>query len=165
MTGKTHLLGGAVAGLCVVTTNEITAVSIVAFSLSLAGSIMPDIDIETSAISKVLRPIHKVYKLLFGPFKCGAHRGITHSLPMAFTFSYLLYLIDPIYGFSILYGIVSHLFLDLISGGEALLAPFTNKRIRLGDIKTGQIGEVAIAFCEILLIACLIIKRGGVMYH
>lgn len=159
MRGSTHLLAGAVAGLCVVSTNELPMIgSVTVIGLSLLGSLVPDLDINKSGISTVLKPLHILISLIISPFKWGVHRGITHSLFFALLIGYPVYLINSIYGISILLGILSHIFLDLISDGTQLLAPFSSIVIRLAKIKTGSIGEHAVALCLLLLSVGMIIK-------
>lgn len=105
------------------------------------GSVLPDIDMKSSYISKKI-PI--VYKLFGKNFK---HRGFTHSLIFLLILwgcaSSLVGLsggdyIVKLFFYGLLIGYISHIALDLFtSDGVYLFAPY-NKIIKLANIKTNS---------------------------
>ncbi|MGN0474137.1 MAG: metal-dependent hydrolase [Acutalibacteraceae bacterium] len=105
MTGKTHMLAGACAALALQATGP--EVVMAAF-----GALLPDVDTAQSAAGK--------YAGLFA--KMLPHRGPTHSLVMLLISTF----INPWLGL----GVLTHIFLDMITaGGVKLLWPW-GKRIR-----------------------------------
>lgn len=146
MTAKTHMVGGVAAGLIYIMVNQahvgMTPVSgLEAFglvSLSVIGSLAPDIDIATSKLGRILGPASGAINSLVG------HRTICHS-PLLLVFLYILVslrgpgmlnLAIPIF-----IGALSHLVLDTLNGaGIPLLWPLT-KRFRVFGIETGGMAE------------------------
>lgn len=154
MVKKTHTQGGFLFALItnpfIVSTlkmeNKVYAcfLMIVYIYGAYFGSLLPDIDMKNSYISKKV-PI--VYKLFGKHFK---HRGFTHSI----VFFLMLWVCASIlvglaegdyivklffYGFLI--GYISHIVLDLFtSDGVYLFAPY-KKVIKLANIKTNSSKE------------------------
>lgn len=105
------------------------------------GSVLPDIDMKGSYISK---KIPFMYKLLGKHLK---HRGITHSL----TFLMMLWVcilslvelaerdfIVTLFFYGLLIGYISHIILDLFtSDGVYLFAPY-KKVIKIANLKTNS---------------------------
>lgn len=103
MVGKTHLGGGVLASI-LICNNFVSALML------MFGSILPDIDHQNSFLGKNIPLIPKLFK----------HRGFTHSLLFAF--------IIWIFNQWVAYGILIHIFLDMMThNGVALLYPNGNK--------------------------------------
>ena len=154
MNGKTHLLGGVTAGLLIISqTDPTVAEGIVSLSLCAIGSLWPDIDIEQSTISQMLKPISIIHVAIGKKLKCGGHRGITHSLLYALLLSAPLLLLNWKYAVSLFVGLLSHMILDMISGGVKLLAPFYDKRITIGKIKVDTLAESLVYLAESIAFA------------
>ncbi len=137
------------------------------------GGLLPDADIPHSTAGKRLRillwPLYLFKKLLmiFGHFikplkKLGAalgHRGLFHS-PLFHTLVFVL-LSALLRGQSewlrcilsgLYFGVLSHLLLDLFSGGIPLFAPFSMKRQRPAiTFKTGSFLEATFDLAFILI--------------
>lgn len=85
VTGKTHTLGGAMAGLAVATMNESTGLYLGAVLMAgVAGGLFVDIDTTESKIGYKLRP------LAVGISKLTRHRGFCHTMPFIFLSTALL---------------------------------------------------------------------------
>ncbi|TCJ98270.1 UNVERIFIED_ORG: LexA-binding, inner membrane-associated putative hydrolase [Anoxybacillus amylolyticus] len=134
----------------------------------LLGAVFLDIDHPNSFIGRRMKVTSFLVHQTFG------HRGWTHSLSFVLGFGVLLYIgtfaLSPILqDFSLkqvilffakgwIIGMVSHLFLDMMTkGGVPLLHPFSKKRISLSPIKTGSLGEflvfLVMLFGEIVVVA------------
>jgi len=102
-----------------------------------------DIDSSKSKIGKRwwLRPLQWFTK----------HRGMFHSLFFAFLSSGIFYFFNKIAGIAFFSGYLLHLLLDcLTKSGVAFFWPLSNKKIKLGLIKSGGLIE-EILFVLILL--------------
>ncbi len=162
MRGRTHLVGGITVGLMLITQTELPVLDkVTVMALSSFTSLLPDIDTDTSTISNMLKPLRRLHGLITSPFKFGSHRGITHSLLYALLLA-LPFIKIPIFALAVFLGISSHILLDMISGGVCLFSPLSNKRIRLGSIKTNSFMEW-ICFGVIMTIAGLTVVRGGIL--
>lgn len=152
MVKKTHIQGGLVTSL-------LTAPILIGTTLKVedslkgllllgvyvggacAGSLLPDIDIKSSYISKKVPLIHRLYGSKF------KHRGFTHSILALFLMCIWCMIISLLMNkndviSSLLsgsfMGCVSHIFLDLFTvEGVALFSPI-NKTVCLAKIKTGS---------------------------
>lgn len=165
MTAKTHLTAGLLTGLVVSSNVPGTTPKIAVITASLIGSIISDIDIQQSKISYLVFPLRLLHNIvckiirLIGkllPNKAEksvmiltAHRGFTHSLVYAEVLCIMTCLISKYFflypkdlGIGIGVGIVSHIVLDMLSGGAVVFAPFINKRITISKIRTGSITEL-----------------------
>ena len=131
MTGKTHLGGGLLASL-------ILCDSLPTGMLLSFGSVLPDIDHGGSMLGKNIPFVSKMFR----------HRGFTHSL----LFAGLMWLLNE----WVAYGVMVHIFLDLMTkGGVSLLWP-VNAKMHFplaGFVRTGGRFET-IVFCLIYL--CII---------
>lgn len=181
MMGVTHRIGAVTACAAILTLlpeEYIATGPVIAFvAASTVGGLLPDADTPHSTYGKRYRIIFWPYYMLqrlasalnsrsraSGLSKALGHRGMFHS-PVIWTVITLILavalrpfwqnhlVVSALCGFYI--GIISHLFLDLISGGIPLFAPFTMKRIIPPvRIKTGGVTEVII---RTLLIGALIV--------
>lgn len=166
MTGVTHKLGGILTG--VILADQFcngTVESTFVVAGAVLGSLLPDIDNQRSTIggmmpgtSILVRAGQKTIRLfshLF-PRKVAedirsliGHRGILHSLVAPFVVAAAALLQKntmAVYFFmAVAIGMVSHLILDLFSGGVPLFMPFSMKRIKLAGIRTGGMLERIIA--------------------
>lgn len=166
MKYKTHIVGGAALGYVIY--NNVDMLSnyvndsptfMVATAGLVIGSLMPDIDIKTSYMSKKARPVSFFTSKLF------KHRGYTHSIVGVTTFSILLFFLMEMLGFSsvttklfslsFMIGMISHVLLDLVTwGGVTLFYPY-NKRIHLGklrnDIMPYSISELIIGIVLVVV--------------
>lgn len=162
MTGKTHATAGALFGVLFAEQiveqtfangNDnvvVSAAGVIAsvIGASVLGSLLPDIDIDGSAISKFLFPFRLVYRILgaiFKEFKIHwfKHRGLTHTLlipVLGFMFACLFVRQTPeaysAYSFYVACGVavgaLSHLLLDAMNPtGVPVLAPFTKRNIHI----------------------------------
>ncbi|QLK86561.1 metal-dependent hydrolase [Staphylococcus sp. 17KM0847] len=143
MTGKTHIA----AGLCVGTATALhynLDIYSTATCIFLAGiaSIFPDICHTKSKIGRKFPIISWLIKQFFG------HRTLTHSLLFLFLIYMILHFIEtPIYYMiSIIYGMLSHVILDMLTPrGVRLLFPLP---ISIGfpiRFKTGGLLDVSLA--------------------
>lgn len=131
MTGKTHLLGGALAAMLLAPN------SIEGSSLILLGSLISDIDHPKSTIGKYVPLIPRLLP----------HRGLTHSM----IFCVLCYLLNPFLS----YGVGVHIMLDMMTtSGVKLFYPLPNNiRFPLAKyVKTNGIFEVLLEFLLIIVI-------------
>ncbi len=89
MTWKTHLIGGAQAGVLLACAAGGSAVdSAVIASAALLGSVLPDIDHSRSKLSRGDSLVGLLSRLTT---KFTRHRGFTHTIPGAFLFGLLFY--------------------------------------------------------------------------
>ncbi len=182
MTGKTHIVAGTLTGIVLADrlVNDVIAsggdvkkalpLIAVIGSASILGSIIPDIDINDSIVSKLLFPFRFIYWFFSKVFseKWFKHRGITHTLClpllcilliMAFyqdSFSYV-YIYCSLLG--IFFGVISHFTLDMLNpAGIPLLGPICKRNFRLMPkflcITTGTMKEKI--FFGLLFIVSLI---------
>ena len=152
MVKKTHVQGGFLISLV---TNPIVLgimpnVSSMTYKIVLTvvyiygayfGSMLPDIDMKGSYISKMMPMVHKVFGKRF------KHRGFTHSLLllviMYFAFKILSimsqgeYAIDMFFS-GILMGCISHIVLDLFTKEGVVLFYPIPKSISLTSLKTNS---------------------------
>ena len=174
MTGKTHLAVGILASV------SLTALSLFPIEPSHAlilmggaayGALLPDIDADYSIAKNKFLISSWIYRILANLFNrngrktCFVHRGLMHSLfiPLLYYIGY--YFAESIVIKSLLFGVVigllSHLALDLISSGEELFAPVSQKRFCLPfAVKTGGVMDYVLryaSFVGILYIATYII--------
>ena len=91
MTWKTHVIGGAQAGvaLAAVCGGNMTE-SAVLFSCSVLGSLLPDVDYPGSKLARSDGFVGLSAKLLS---KITKHRGFTHTIPGALAFAAVFYLL------------------------------------------------------------------------
>lgn len=119
-------------------------------SLTLLGSLLPDLDHPKSKLGKKVPFFSKTVNAAFG------HRGIFHSLFFALLVAYLASLFLPHYLVgAVFFGYLSHLIADSFTKmGVNYLHPFATLHIR-GFIETGKTGEFIIF---LLLVLSSIVK-------
>lgn len=125
MQYKTHIVGGVAMGYIIYNNIDMFSHYVndgptfaVATAGLILGSLIPDIDIKGSYLSRRIKPIsfftNKIFK----------HRGFTHKITGVITFSLLVFFIMRMIGFSDLItelfslsfviGMISHILLDHI---------------------------------------------------
>lgn len=174
MMGKTHKLGGIIAGITFtkIFHTDMTG-SLVIIAGALIGSTFPDIDNPNSRIRHRM-PITSLL-VSFGqniirkaastlPQKQKqyvtsmiGHRGITHSFIGCTFLPVIAILIGLLLRFGILnallaglgifIGCLSHLLLDMLSGGVPLFMPFSADKIYISEIQTGGRKEKMFRLC------------------
>lgn len=166
MTGTTHKIGGVCAGAIALDILELPLLSphgALLMAGAVLGSLLPDIDHPGSAASHKLRPVAAVYRLGQGlvrslsgilPGNVGntvrslsGHRGLTHSLLLPISLAAALFFSGGAVATGLtgtLAGVISHIGLDMLSGGVPLLLPFSSKRLILARIRTGGMAEAAV---------------------
>lgn len=143
MQFKTHIAFSFLISLFLInfTKNQILFVIVVLFF-----SILPDLDEYSSTISKKLRPLAFVTKLLF------KHRGIFHSIFIPILLSSILFSINKIISLAILTGYISHLFLDALTiKGITPFFPISDKKAK-GFIKVGSLLDNMLFYIFVILI-------------
>lgn len=148
MQGKTHLAAGITAGLVLARYQGHTDISALAVSASVAGiaALVPDwLQINIPNINKSIKGF-------------SGHRGFSHWLltawiaaqAVAVLFTHPAYNIPPV----VFVGWVSHIVLDMFSGGVPVLWPLAG-RVTLAHIKTG--GKIdSFTGGAALVISCLL---------
>lgn len=92
MTWKTHLIGGATAGLVLANSIDSTSMTETALIIgaSLLGSVLPDIDHQQSKLARGDAMVG-VASAVVGRFT--KHRGFTHTIPGAVVFAVATYIL------------------------------------------------------------------------
>jgi inner membrane protein len=125
---------------------------------STLSSLLPDIDHKGSYIGRRAKVTSKITSSIF------KHRGVTHSPVLVSIFMLILnfFITNPMIKpmlWGIYLGIMSHIFLDMVTkGGIPLLYPLSKKKYSLTKIKTGSFIETIIM---VAMIAAIIILIGG----
>ena len=165
MTGAAHRLGGVLAGVILAEhiQADVMDSSILLFG-AVFGSLLPDIDNPRSSISGKLPVVsglvgisQQLVRLLSCLFpgklrknirSMARHRGMIHSLMLPLLLTIPLLFCKSGTGCLLIsggiVGILSHLLLDMLSGGVPLFMPFFMKRIKLAGIRTGGLWEKAV---------------------
>jgi len=122
-------------------------------AVSLLASLMPDIDTPGSIAGRLFHPLSTILKSVFG------HRGITHSFPALILSTIVLFnYSSELVTLSFLLGYLSHIFLDMLSGGVRLFYPFKRRyKLIKNGIKEGE--ETVFAF--LLFLLAFILVRGS----
>ena len=160
MNANCHFMYGLATGITIsLITGADMNEAIGLTSSCLIGSLLPDIDMEKSTISNLLKPISiPIYKLnsLFGASE-ERHRGIIHDLGLWTLLLILSLSYFPSWkGFFI--GGLSHLLLDLFNPAGV---PFLFiRRIRIGTIKSGSRDSIILT-----LILSILLITFGILYH
>lgn len=174
MIGRTHLLGGVIAGeiLTMCTGTPIVSVqSGVNVLVSAAGALFPDIDYARSTVSKANALTHTISAAVTAVSK---HRGFFHT-PACIAVISLLYGLTVFSRWpAILYafdaGMLSHLILDTLNpSGVMWFYPLSRIRIHLMKIRTGRKGEkivryILLAGIAALTVSLLALQITGVSY-
>lgn len=110
------------------------------------GASLPDIDMHKSKVGGLMKPVSRVINLLIG------HRGLIHSMLMAFIFYFLFWLFFGLnYAGAIFIGYTSHLFLDSFTPKG--IRPFWPFRVKLnGIVKSGGLIEIILFFLFLIAI-------------
>lgn len=156
---RTHLIGGACAGLLYIynTAPLHWYTGALVMGITLAGSVFPDIDISTSFIGRKFKAFSTFINTTFG------HRTLFHSPALYITFYLLLTHLVSVEGIfigSFMVGVASHIFLDLFNeAGIPLLYPIPH-RFSFGKIKAGSFAEniVAASLCLMLILEIVGLK-------
>ena len=159
MTGKTHLLGGAFASELVIMASQngdfhvpvMTAVgTIIAVGCCILGSVFPDIDISTSKIGSIVKPLSTMINKTVG------HRTMLHSPLLYLVLVYLSYRFWPFgwpYVLSFVFGAFSHLALDFFNpAGIPIFWP-VQTRFWMFGVKTNSKYEFLISGMLLVLVA------------
>lgn len=166
MTGTTHRLAGIGTGIAAIEMLQVNDVKIQSVLLTgcILGSLLPDIDNPQSTISykiPFIRTIYSIFQKLIRLFanilpkrqkeyvkSSIGHRGLSHSLFAAIMVPVLVWVTGSIlhlhadtFSIGLLFGLLSHIFLDLFSGGTRLFLPFSIHNIKFLKIKTGGMIE------------------------
>lgn len=165
MTYLTHALGGALSGTAVITllnpADKVIAASIMTGAV--IGSLLPDIDHSRSKIS---RSSAAAQITSYAVSAVAKHRGFFHTPLFILILAVVLGAAIPILQgeelvlaawslyFGLLPGMLSHLLLDTCNpGGIMWLYPMSSKKFSALPIKTGSIGEIAVAIALAVLLA------------
>ena len=164
MTGKTHSVTGVFAGLAISNCMGCTeAMTLAVVAGSMLGSLLPDIDNVHSQIGnrlpvaelvvhccqKTVRFLSEIFprKLRENIRSMIGHRGLLHSLLVPAAMLLAMPVVDghkrieSYFLMGMIIGNISHLILDMFSGGIPLLMPFSVARIRLCNFRTGGFAD------------------------
>lgn len=186
MIRRTHLAGGLLAS-AIMYNNSYTAIPYVVLgtAVSLFGSLIPDIDTPTSALGKKLPSRKKtiidkrgkkrevktdnIVSIIF------KHRTFTHSI-LFILMNYVLveslvdymlieHAINISWLYAYIYGIISHVALDLLNyQGIALLYPLPDKfSLPIIRIKSGGGGDMFVGILCITMSLGLFMNPGALM--
>lgn len=186
MMATTHRLGGIAAGITTAALihTDITG-TVIILAGALIGSIFPDIDNKNSQISHkmpITALVVSVGKYIIRIITSSlpkkqkqyinsliGHRGFTHSLVGSIIFPAIVILIGLLFklktryvllaSLSIFIGCLSHLVLDMFSGGVPLFMPFSTDQLIIAKIKTGGNMEWLFRLCLLIILLFFIIKR------
>ena len=170
MVGRTHDLAAFTAMNFIIATQSVPnmtlATAFVAFSANMIGGLAPDLDQSTGALWRKVRLGSLAGKLL-APF-FGGHRNISHSILGIFLLGFIaqviltaiskVLIVDmDIVWFAFMLGLLSHLFMDLLTlDGIPLLFPlkleFGFPPIRFFRIRTGGLFEKGLVFPGLILL-------------
>ena len=170
MTGRHHIVSGAVVGLCLsaslIISGRVEIGVAGAFATTVLGSIFPDIDTSTSKLGKKMKFTSRLMNMLFG------HRGFLHSPIFAVLSMILLNWLFAKYnieqynyiwqGFGI--GILNHLMCDMMTkGGIPLLYPFYKWKFSFSNMKSGSKLEFIplLIVCSLSIVLTILFVCGG----
>lgn len=172
MTGKHHLIAGAVCGVCVGASaiiapgNTSYLIACGAVGTTMIGSLLPDIDSRTSKLGSKMKITSFLANKLFG------HRGFLHS-PLFIVFvMWLLNFIftkNGIQDYSLLwqglaFGMINHLMCDMMTkGGIPILYPFFKLKLSFTNMKSGSKWELIplILVCILTVVATYVLCKNG----
>ena len=145
LLGRTHLLFSVILGLFYIDYFGFEGSKILFYLTLAVGSLLPDIDHPKSILGRKIWPVSSIINFLFG------HRSIMHSLFFIFAVCLLVYFLWPLYFIPAFIGLLSHLFLDVLSKeGLNLLYPLRIFYVK-GFIKVGGLAENLFFLCLIIL--------------
>ncbi len=145
---RTHLVFGILLGLFFLQSFDIPSPWM--FMLVVAiGATIPDIDMHKSKVGGLIKPFARLLNLFLG------HRGLIHSLFMAFVFYFLFWMFFGMnYAAAVFIGYSSHLLLDSFTPKG--ITPFWPLKTKLnGLIKSGGMLEIGLFF--LFLVAVLLL--------
>lgn len=162
MTGKTHILGGALAGelAALAVGNTSPTVAAVLIGGSIAGSLLPDIDHVNSKVSRSSIVAQATSYAVSGVTR---HRGFIHT-PVFILSSVVLLSGASVFGLphgwlltlALALGMLSHLILDTLNPtGIMWLWPLKKKRWHLLSIKTNSPIEWLVMLALAVIVLCL----------
>jgi len=150
MLFKTHLVFSLLIGL--LTYNYFKLNYIIFILIILFTGILPDIDHPKSKLGRKLKILSYPINFIFG------HRGLFHSLFIALSSSFLIWIIFGDYYIPFFIGFLSHLIADGITKqGIDFTYPFNFFKVT-GIIKTGS-------FIEKVIFLLLIIINGYLIFR
>lgn len=157
MMYKTHLAFGLLVGLLILNFFSNGWSRYIFLVFVLIGSILPDIDIPNSKMSRKVKPLSVVVNFF------SKHRGIFHTIfPAILLFIIAFSFNQKIIGYGLLVGYFSHLLADgLTQSGINFLHPIANLRLK-GFVRTGSFLETCLFIALVLLD---IIKLKGFLIH
>ena len=167
MSGKVHSVFGLLVGLNILIILNQGSYLPLFIPIYILGALLPDIDLYTSSLGRILFPISYPINKIFG------HRTITHSILGLVLFNLLLkyvlslninqmvsnpYVVFYIHvHFSI--GFLTHLFSDMLTySGVPLFYPF-KKRFNLMKIPTKKIPDKLITSVLTVLIGITLVFK------
>lgn len=146
MNGSTHLAGGLLAGAIVAKATGASGQNL-AIGMAVAGlaGLVPDwVQINLPGANSVVRGVV-------------GHRGISHWIITAFAVSLALYMVGyENLAMYVLGGWLSHVALDLLSGGMATFWPWPG-RVTMAKIKTGGQHDRIVGACCLVLATTIIV--------
>ena len=151
MLARTHFIIGLLTFLIVESYFEYKFLFFVSLFVA---SVLPDIDVKTSKISKSLFPLGEVVRLFV------KHRGVLHSLLLWFTVSLLFFPFFP----EISYGLFIGSFLHIMADGLTLrgIKAFWPSSYKLrGFIRTGGVIEDFLFLVLLIFVIGIIVKSFG----
>lgn len=157
MTGKTHASCGLLIGVCLANHYEqdiFTSTTIV--TLAVIASIFPDICHTQSKVGRKIPIVSFFVRLIFG------HRTFTHSLLfIGLIFGGLVFIQAPIhYMLAIIFGVSSHVILDMLTPRGVQLWYPISKQVRLPiHFKTGGLVDLSMATAFVLTTVYVVMQR------
>ncbi len=177
MMAPTHRLGGIAAGAGIAAIlHTDTTDSAIMIAAALLGCLLPDIDNSHSSISRkwsfvsmlvsagqgIIRLFSNIFKTKTRTYirSLIGHRGLTHSLFPVLLLPGIMFIVSAGVGsrygivtsIGLAAGMISHLLLDMLSGGVPLFMPFTTKRVCIARIKTGSLLEWLFGFAFLFIL-------------
>ncbi|MCR4441944.1 MAG: metal-dependent hydrolase [Peptococcaceae bacterium] len=149
MLWRTHVLGGAAAGLLV---SEPSA-AISAMAVGAAAALLPDIDSPFSQVGRRVFPAAWILKLTVG------HRGVFHSVLAAAVVAAASCFIPTdilppaLMMKAVFAGYLSHILLDSLSGGTYAFYPLP-ARVGVSLVSTGGFLEKIVLSPALLIAVC-----------
>ncbi|MCF6094319.1 metal-dependent hydrolase [Microaerobacter geothermalis] len=117
MTGPTHLV---VAITVTVYAGQTSPSALIVAGIS---SLLPDIDVKSSLIGRTVPVLPRIIENTVG------HRTLTHSIWMVLLLSIGIYWLYPFLFMPFIIGYVSHLVLDILTGGVFLFYPYRKRTV------------------------------------
>lgn len=153
MNYKTHINGGILLGLYAISqmaNNQlISTPTVIFFSGSVLGSLLPDIDHKSSYIGKRAKSVSKAINKLAGHRKL-FHAPLIYLLLYSISIGLLADKLSILFINGLFLGIMSHLILDSLTiGGLPWFYPLSKKKVSLAKIKTNS--QLESSFCSILI--------------